>query len=404
MQNETNNISQNKSNYIGITLSVLGIILVASNLRSPLTAVGPVLDEIAFQLHLTKTEAGFLTAIPLFVFAAFSVLIGKFSIKYQIEKLIFISLILLIIGLYLRINDSVFSLFFGSALVGIGICIGNVVMPAFIKKEFPKKVGMMTGLYSVGMNLTAAFAAGFSIKIGQWTTIGWKGSLGIWIIPAFITLFFWIFQLLKKVNIVSKYTLLNTSEVNIYKSKIAWSISFFMGLQSLIYYCIIAWLPIILINYGMKKEDAGWILSYLQFAMLPITFIGPIIASRMKNQKILIYFISLCFILAFLLLNFYNIKFVVLAAILLGIANGLAFSLVMLLFSMRTKSPISAVKLSGMSQSIGYLLAGFGPPIFGKLFELTNQWAYSFYFLLLISIILCISGVYAVQNKTIEEL
>lgn len=404
MQNETNNTAQNKSNYIGITLSVLGIILVASNLRSPLTAVGPVLDEIASQLHLTKTEAGFLTAIPLFVFAAFSVLIGKFSIKYRIEKLVFISLILLIIGLYLRINDSIFSLFFGSALVGIGICIGNVVMPAFIKKEFPKKVGMMTGVYSVGMNLTAAFAAGFSIKIGLWTTIGWKGSLGIWIIPVFITLLVWIFQLLKKVNIVSKNTSSNTSEVNIYKSKIAWSISFFMGLQSLIYYCIIAWLPIILISYGMKKEDAGWILSYLQFAMLPITFVGPIIASRMKNQKILIYFISLCFILAFLLLNFYNIKFVVLAAILLGIANGLAFSLVMLFFSMRTKSPISAVKLSGMSQSIGYLLAGFGPPIFGKLFEFTNQWTYSFYFLLFISVILCFSGVYAAQNKTVEKL
>ena len=106
----------------------------------------------------------------------------------------------------------------------------------------------------------------------------------------------------------------------------------------------------------------------------------------------------------FLLLNFYNIKFVVLAAILLGIANGLAFSLVMLFFSMRTKSPISAVKLSGMSQSIGYLLAGFGPPIFGKLFEFTNQWAYSFYFLLFISVILCFSGVYAAQNKTVEEL
>lgn len=121
-----------------------------------------------------------------------------------------------------------------------------------------------------------------------------------------------------------------------------------------------------------EKEDAGWILSYLQFAMLPITFVGPIIASRMKNQKILIYFISLCFIIAFLLLNFYNIKFVVLAAILLGIANGLAFSLVMLFFSMRTKSPISAVKLSGMSQSIGYLLAGFGPPIFRKIIR-TNK-------------------------------
>ena len=97
MQNETNNTAQNKSNYIGITLSVLGIILVASNLRSPLTAVGPVLDEIASQLHLNKTEAGFLTAIPLFVFAAFSVLIGKLSIKYRIEKLVFISLILLLL-------------------------------------------------------------------------------------------------------------------------------------------------------------------------------------------------------------------------------------------------------------------------------------------------------------------
>ncbi|SUJ29379.1 Inner membrane transport protein YeaN [Sphingobacterium spiritivorum] len=264
--------------------SFLGVIFVASNLRSPLTAVGPVMNEIINGLRLSNIEAGLLTAVPLAVFAGLSGAIGQFAIKYKMEKLILISLLVLIVGLWARISGNNLWLFTGSALVGIGICVSNVLMPAFIKKNFPEKVGVMTGIYSVAMNLSAALAAGLSISIGRWTQSGWQGSLGIWIIPAAVTLMIWLPQLFN-VNASGKPTVATSSEnhkIAIFKSRQAWNISIFMGLQSLMYYSLAAWLPAVLIDFGMDNNTAGWALFYFQLAMLPVTFLGPVIASRMK--------------------------------------------------------------------------------------------------------------------------
>lgn len=388
----------------GAFLSFLGIVLIASNLRSPLSSVGPVLTEISEKMTLDNLSAGLLTAIPLIVFASLSGVIGKISTKHKMEKLLGIALIFLTIGLFLRVAGSVFSLFIGSALVGLGICVGNVLMPGFIKQEFPNKVGLMTGVYSVAMNLTAALAAGFSITIGELTNLGWKGSLGIWTFLSFLALLIWLPKWINS----SKKSDVHQSEkrigVNLYRSKQAWNISFFMGLQSLIYYCFTAWLPTVLIDYGMTKQDAGWVLSYLQLAMLPITFIGPIIATKMKNQKLLILFLAACMAIGLMLLVFFKLQFVYIAAVLFGISNGLAFSLAMLFFSIRTQNASTAVSLSGMSQSIGYFLAAFGPPIFGKLFDMSHHWQYSFYFLMVVVILLWYFGALSARNKTVEQI
>ena len=391
-----------RSPLYGAYLSVMGIVLIASNLRSPLSSVGPVLNEISSELHLDNISAGFLTAIPLIVFAALSGIIGKVSIKHKMEKLLGFALIFLIVGLFLRVNGSVMSLFIGSALVGLGICVGNVLMPGFIKQEFPNKVGVMTGVYSVAMNLTAALAAGFSIAIGKWTQLGWRGSLGIWLWLAILAFLIWLPQWVKSAKKVKKGHHITSQVVQLYRSKQAWNISVFMGLQSLLYYCFTAWLPAVLVSYGMGKEDAGWVLSYLQLAMLPVTFIGPVIATKMRNQKVLITFLSACMAVGLLLLVFFKLQFVYVAAILFGISNGLAFGLAMLFFSLRTESASSAISLSGMAQSVGYLLAAFGPPIFGKLFDLTENWYFSFYFLLIVVFLMWYFGYLSGRNKTVE--
>lgn len=389
--------------WLGLVLAVAGIILIASNLRSPLSSVGPVLNEISTSLGLDNTSAGLLTAIPLIVFATLSGIIGKIAVRYRMENLLGLALVVLILGLILRVNDSVFSLFAGSALVGIGICVGNVLMPGFIKQEFPNQVGLMTGVYSVAMNLTAALAAGFSIYIGQWTQMGWKGSLGIWAVLALLALLVWLPQWLKSTPETTIEKSLNQNTTSLYLSKQAWNISLFMGLQSLMYYCFTAWLPAVLVDYGMSKIDAGWVLSYLQLAMLPVTFLGPLLATRLKNQTFLISFLSLCMALGLVLILFFKLDYVYLAAILFGISNGLAFSLAMLFFSLRTQKASTAITLSGMAQSIGYFLAAFGPPIFGQLFDWSGDWQFSFYFLLLAVGAMWYFGFLSAQNKTVEN-
>lgn len=393
-------MEKNKNIWIGIAV----VILVSTNLRAPITAVSPILDEMKSVLKIDNFQASLLTSIPLFVFAFFSILVSKATAKINIRHGLIYSLIILIIGIYVRIYGNISMLYIGSLLIGLGICIGNVLTPAYIKNTFPTKIGIMTGIFSVSMSLIAALASGLSIAIGNWTNLGWKGSLGVWIVAAIAALIIVCIDSLKNKTATQQKTVQSEDvKFNIFKSKQAWNISIFMGLQSLIYYCLVALLPTLLIDFGMTKNNAGWVFSVLQLAMLPAMLVSPVLASRMKNPKIMIYITSILYFIGIITLLIFKAKFSYLSAILIGIAGGFAFSLSILFFSLRTKTMVGTIKISGMAQSVGYLIAAFGPPIFGKLYDIDSTWSYSLYFLMFCMIILTFFGIKASQPKFVEE-
>lgn len=385
-------------------LGVLLVIWVASNLRSPITAVGPILDEIKLAMNLDNIQASLLTSIPLIVFASCSILVSKATARLNIRHGLIYALLFLIIGLYLRVYGNITTLYFGSVLLGLSICIGNVLTPAYIKNEFPAKIGLMTGIFSVSMNLVAALASGFSISIGKWTGMGWKGSLGIWIFVAIIALIIVFAELFWGANTASQQTKKEeTIKFNIFKSKQAWNISVFMGLQSLIYYCLVAFLPSVLMEYGMSKSEAGWVFSILQLAMLPVMLVSPVIASKMKDPKLMIYSIGVLYFSGIVMLILFKTQWIYFTAILLGISGGLAFSLAILFLSSKSKTMAGTIKISGKAQSIGYLIAAFGPPLFGKLHDFDISWKYSFYFLLAIILIMTFFGRKSAKPRFIED-
>ncbi|HAR73237.1 MAG TPA: MFS transporter [Flavobacteriaceae bacterium] len=393
-------MEKNKNTWIGIVV----VILVSTNLRAPITAVSPILDEMKSVLKIDNFQASLLTSIPLFVFAFFSILVSKVTAKINIRHGLIYSLIILIIGIYVRIYGNISMLYIGSLLIGLGICIGNVLTPAYIKNTFPTKIGIMTGIFSVSMSLIAALASGLSIAIGNWTNLGWKGSLGVWIIAAIAALIIVCIDSFKNTTTTQQKTVQSEDvKFNIFKSKQAWNISIFMGLQSLIYYCLVALLPTLLIDFGMTKTNAGWVFSVLQLAMLPAMLVSPVLASRMKNPKIMIYITSALYFIGIITLLIFKAKFSYLSAILIGIAGGFAFSLSILFFSLRTKTMVGTIKISGMAQSVGYLIAAFGPPIFGKLYDIDSTWSYSLYFLMCCMMILTFFGIKASQPKFVEE-
>lgn len=385
-------------------LMVLGIVLIAANLRAPLTAVGPVISEISTSLQLSNVLAGMVTTIPLMAFALLSGFAPKISKRYGMETALMASLFILLIGLFVRPLGGVYSLFLGAALVGIGITVGNVLMPAYIKNNFSEKIGLMTGLYSASMNLTAALAAGFSIQIGLSTGQGWRGSLGVWLITAVLAMLVWIPQLKRQKKnkpITLAFEQRDPVKTSIYRSRIAWSITLFMGLQSLVFYCAAAWFPKVLQSWGMSAIDSGWMLSYIQFAQLPVTFIGPIIAGRMKSQVPLVWITALLMSLGIVGILLFKTDYIIWWCICIGIASGLAFSLAMMFFVLRTENATQAAEMSGMAQSFGYLLAGCGPPLFGALYDITQQWSYSLIVLLTASVLLLVFGVIAAKPRTI---
>lgn len=385
-------------------LFIIGIVLIASNLRAPITSVGPVIPQIQEALGLSNTVAGLITTIPLLMFAVFSPIAPKLAEKRGIEMMLWLSLWVIGIGVLVRVVPSATLLLVGSALIGCGIAFGNVLIPPLIRHRFPERMGVVTGVYSVAMNITASLASGLSIAIGRWTGAGWKGSIGVWGVFAIIAILVWIPQLWDSRKRVKKEN--RESEASrsgsLLRSRLAWHVTIFMGLQSLLFYCSVAWLPVVLQSWGMPSDESGWVLSFVQFTQLPIVFIGPIVIAKLKNHMPLLWFILITLVVSILLIIFWRTQFIVPAVILFGLGTGLAFSLVMMWFVLRTATTSVSARLSGMAQSFGYALAAAGPPLFGALHDWTGNWEVPFVLLFIASLGLFFFGYRLAKPVNIE--
>jgi len=398
-------VDQTKMSSLNKWLLILGVILIAANLRAPLTSIGSLISYIRTDLELSHALAGTITTLPLIAFAILSPFAPKIAHKISMEKTIFLSLSVLAVGIVLRSLFGTASLFVGTALIGVGIAFGNVLLPGFIKMKFPLKVGIMTGIYGVFMNVFAALASGLSVPISSIGQLGWKGSLAFWSLPAFIGIAVWLPQLRKgkKQDETDSEDKNPGEKTALWRSPLAWAITLFMGLQSLIFYTVITWLPEILQSIGYSSSAAGWLLFLMQFAIIPVTFIIPVIAERMDNQSLLSGLTGILFILGLAGVLYGNHTLIPISVILIGVAGGCAFSLSMMFFSMRTTSAVQASEMSGMAQSFGYLLAAIGPVLFGALHDFTESWAAPLIMLIGVSVVILLAGFEAGKKKVINE-
>lgn len=378
---------------------VLGIILIAFNLRPALTAVGPLVSLIRTDMELSNSVIGLITTLPLITFAVFSPFVPRISYQFGNERTLFLGLLFLLLGILIRSIDKVSVLFAGTVLVGLGIAIGNVLLPSLIKDKFPRKVGLMTSVYSTAMAIFAALASGLSIPLAEGLNLGWQGSLAYWAILTAVAVVLWIPQLRQQKKPIQQQKDKSLQQ-KLWRSPLAWQVTFFMGLQSIIFYVSVAWLPEILHSYGIRISLAGWLLFFLQFIGIPTTFIAPLLAERYPNQQKLVVVIgALCLVGFGGLVVFKDIILLTLSILLLGLGQGATISLAYALFVLRTNNAQQAAELSGMAQSIGYVLAALGPLIIGWMFDLTNSWVLPLVFLMVLSLLMTIAGFGAGRNR-----
>ncbi|MFC0611304.1 CynX/NimT family MFS transporter [Scopulibacillus daqui] len=379
---------------------IIEILFAAANLRAPITAVGPIIGEIRGDTGISNTLAGMLTTLPLLSFAVFSILAPKIAKRIGMEITLLTGFVILTIGIILRSIPSITTLFIGTALLGMGIAAGNVLIPSLIKREFSHHVGLMTGVYSVSMNISGAVASGISIPIAVEAGFGWRGALGCWAILSAITVIIWLPQMrFRHHSIGSKVP----GGGYLWRSGLAWKVTFFMGLQSMIFYVLAAWLPEILHEQGMSLSAAGWVLSLIQFAILPSSFIVPIIAGRYSSQRGLVAVTVFLMLIGSIGIMTGNTSLVPLFVILIGIAQGSLFSLANMFFVLRTRHVHESAELSGMAQSIGYLLAAIGPTFFGFIHDVTHSWTISLFMLVIVVLLTFIFGMGAGSNKFVTS-
>lgn len=405
VQNELEKQEETSKGYY--ILLVLAILFVGFNLRPAITSVGPLIGTIRDDVGFANWNVALLTSLPLIAFMLISPIAPKIAHKWTNELTLSLGLFILVVGIGLRFISSVTFLFLGTFLIGTGIAICNVLLPSVIKDKFPYKVAIMTSLYTTSMVVFATISSGLSVPLADNLQLGWELSLLVWIVPALVGLVIWLIVLMKNNQRRNDDTTPHARKEGrsgIWQEALAWKVALFMGLQSFIFYVMVSWLPEILHFYGMAKASAGFMLSYFQLIGIPVTFMVPMIVTRMKNQRLFVAIVNIIFIIGLIILLLSkSTAMIIVATTLLGAASSSNFALALTFLSIRAKNARDAAELSGMAQSIGYCVAAFGPIFIGFLFDVTQSWMIPLLILIGVMIVIIYFGLQAGKNEVVFD-
>ncbi|NNG39009.1 MFS transporter [Flexivirga sp. ID2601S] len=348
--------------------AAVGIMLVAANLRPAVVSVGPLLDTISEDQGFSSAAAGLLTTLPVLFFGLSAPVAPRLAARFGIERTIFGALVLLLAAIALRLVPDVVALFAGSMAVGAAIGVCNVVLPALIKRDFAHRSGMMTGLYSMTLSGGAAVAAGVTVPIDDALGGNWRLTLAVWGVLALLALVQWLPQL-RRVHTIRD----DAGGGSLYRDRVAWAITVYMGAQSLIFYTFGAWLPTYLLDRGMTHGEAGTTLALGQVAGLLTSLTAPMIAGRMRDQRaIALAFLVFCAIGFIGLVSTDAVPLLWVCLVMMGPGSGI--SLALLFMVLRSNSTAQTGQVSGMAQSIGYGLAAIGPILIGAVHDASGSW------------------------------
>ncbi|WP_267523321.1 MFS transporter [Campylobacter sp. MG1] len=375
-------------------ISIFCVIFISLNLRAPITMIGGVSNDIINHFNLNDINYGILNALPLFCFFIFSLL----SPIIPKNKSIFIGLILLMIGLFLRSYFDVNLLFLGTFITGIAMAILNVLIPSFIKNNFKNNTGSIMALYSMFLTISGLIGI-CTYKIVPF--VGLNNSLFIWIIFAIIGLICYV-PFLKNGRFFRKFKNSNIKDyIKMFKNKNAWYITAFMGLQCCLYYTIVAWYPIFLMQ-NMSKLYANNALVIFQITAIISGYFLPFIITKIKFKATFLFISFFLNIIASIFMIFSSNFYILISlAILFAIPCGGATGVILVMIAQKSKNIQNTIYITSMSQGFGYFLASLGPVIFGFLKNIFNNFLFSSIFVLILSILLLI---FTLLSNKIKEI
>lgn len=384
-------------------LLITGIMLVAANLRAALTSVGPLLEQIQQQLSLSATSAGLLNSLPLILFAVLSPVTPSLAKRMGIERTLGMALLLFIGGIVLRSLPQTSMLWLGTVLIGAAIAFANVVLPTLVKRDFPSRAAAMIAGYAAVMSLVAATASGLAVPLAALNNLGWRFSLLCWSLPALLALMVWLPQLRRPAASATADTsaLQPAPSRSPWGSALGWQVALFMGLQSITFYTIIGWFSAFAASHGTSPQQAGFELFIYQVVAIAANFVMVFILPRARDQRAIALCSSLLIftgVAGLLLMPANSLVWLIFA----GLGAGSSLVLALSFFGLRSSHHHQATQLSGMAQSVGYLLAALGPTLFGLLHDLTQGWRLPLAILLTLTLLQMLFGILAGRNRVIR--
>ncbi|EAX1947682.1 CynX/NimT family MFS transporter [Salmonella enterica] len=381
-------------------LLIAGILMIATTLRVTFTGAAPLLETIRSDYGLSTAQTGLLTTLPLLAFALVSPLAAGIARRFGMERSLFAAMLLICAGIALRSLPSAALLFAGTAIIGCGIALGNVLLPGLIKRDFSQHVARLTGAYSLTMGAAAALGSALVVPLAL-HGFGWRGALLMLVLFTLLGFLIWLpqWRTTRSANLSSSRAL---HERGIWRSPLAWQVTLFLGLNSLIYYVIIGWLPTILISHGYSEAQAGSLHGLLQLATAAPGLAIPLILHRFNDQRWIAALVSLLCAVGAAGLWFVPGQAII-WTLLFGFGSGATMILGLTFIGLRASSAHQAAALSGMAQSVGYLLAACGPPVMGKLHDASGSWYLPLSGVTVLAIIMAIFGLYAGRDREIAS-
>lgn len=353
-------------------LLLAGVLLVAANLRAVLTAVGPVLPEIGAERDMNPTELGLLVSLPILAFAVVSPVVHIVARRHGVERTVLIALLVLLAGTIVRSVPIGFSLWLGTAVIGAGIAVSNVLLPVVVRQDFPDRVPSVTGYYIAAQSVVAGLASGLAVPLAA-VTGSWEIAIGLWVLLIVFALGSWLPRMGRR----GESAELPVPDEQVYagapvwRSGLAWQVATYFGLQSTAFYVLVNWLPTMEQDLGVSPAMAGWHLSVFLAGGIVANLAVPLLLRLGADQRIAAVSTPTLTILAALGLMALPGLVAVWVA-LAGMAAGGSMVVALSLITFRSGDAAAGSRLSSMVQSVGYLGVVLGLVVAGVIRDLAG--------------------------------
>ncbi|MFF8912289.1 CynX/NimT family MFS transporter [Streptomyces sp. NPDC015032] len=388
-----------------LRLVAIGLVLAALNLRPAITSLGSLLEEVQDGLHMSGSVAGVLTSVPPLCFAVFGVMAPRLARRFGPGAIVCVGMIAITAGLAIRpLVGGTAGFLAASALALMGIAVSNVLMPVIVKRWFPDRVGSMTGLYSMALALGTSLAAAVTVPMTSALGGSWRAGLGMWAVLAAAAILPWIPLVRERRDAPGRPAAhhRDAPELRITRSRTAWGLACFFGLQATAAYITMGWMPQIFRDAGVSAGTAGVLLAVTMAMGVPLAFVIPRVAARMRNQGPIVVVLGVCGLTGYAGLYLAPAGGAWAWALLLGISNC-AFPLALTMIGMRSRSGAGVVRLSAFAQSTGYLISIPGPLLVGVLHQHSGGWGLPIALMAGLMVPQMAAGVLAGRDRTIED-
>lgn len=377
------------------------ILLVAANLRPAVVAVSPLAAQIRADLHVGSAVTGLLTTVPVLCFGLLAPVSGRWGRRFGLETALLVALLVLTAGIVLRLVPSFAPLLVGGVLAGSAIAVGNTLLPVVVKRDFPRHTGLMTGAYSTMISGGGALSAAVTVPLQGSTGLGWRPSLALWAIFAGLAVLGWLPWARRARRRPVAVGATAPTVRGLWRSPLAWQVTLVMGLQSLQFYALTAWVPTLFVEAGVAASTAGLLLSLAGVASLATALVTPVLAARRPTQHHLLVLLLVLWTAGYLGLALAPTTLPWLWMVLVGLGQGVGISLGLTLITLRSPDAAHTPELSGMAQGVGYVIAAAGPLALGAAHDLSGGWTVPLALLLVLLVPLALAGIGAARDRDV---